>query len=149
MFEVVCLGRDKGCWLIATWPIGLAEVSPKGHVPSRPCPLHTSTTYPGSRASKTSWRTRQVHAHSVPPRRHAAAVVRALRAILDVVRGGKGRNSREWQSWENSPRPIATHNSPYGKGYTTSAVPFPLTGTISWSYSVFHISIIQHSTCKA
>lgn len=44
--------RDKGCWLIATRPIGPAELPPEGHVLSGPCPLHTSTTYPGSRPSE-------------------------------------------------------------------------------------------------
>lgn len=65
---------------------------PEGHILSRPCPLHTSTTYPGSVPSKLAdEHAKYAHTNSVPPRRHAAAVDRALRAIQGLEWGGEGR----------------------------------------------------------
>lgn len=117
---------------------------------SRPVlPLSTAHFHniSGVSALQTSWWTRQVHAHSVPPRRHAAAVVRALRAIQGLMWGGREETDGR-ESWENSLQPITSHSSPYGKGYSTSLLPSTVTVTVILSYSVFHIYVTQHTRCK-
>ena len=58
-------GAGQGCWLIAAWPIGPAELPPEGHVLSGPCPLHIPTTYPGSRPCKLADAHTHTHTHKL------------------------------------------------------------------------------------
>lgn len=141
--------------MIATWPIGPTELPPEGHVLSGPCPLHTSTTYPGSRPSKLA-EAHNIHAH-IYTHTHAHKLCTPSAPCYGGGqglachpgsgvrgRGGSGRE-REMGKWSST-----NHNRQFSlwKRLQHSSSPSPVTVTVILGHSVFHIYITQHTRCK-
>lgn len=155
-FEVVSWGRDKLGWLIVIWPIGSAELPPGGRVLSGPCPLDTSTTYPGSRPSKLT------HAYNACAQAHTYTptythTLYPLGAKLQRW-SGPCMPSRVWCDGEGRKQggvrdvKIVFNQSQslvqLMEKVTALLIPSPGTITVILSHSVFYIYITQHTRCK-